>query len=38
MPEVFVKDNGKFKSLGNIDPSNLVNTDTLNELVKDFWT
>ena len=38
MPEVFVKDNGKFKSLGNVDQSNLVNTDTLNKLVKDFWT
>lgn len=39
MPEVFKKDkNGKFVSLGNIDPSKLVNTNDLGKYVKNFWT
>ncbi len=39
MPEIYTKDkNGNFKSLGNVDASNLIDTSSLDKLVKDFWS
>ena len=38
MPEIYTKDkNGKFKSLGNVNVSNLIDTSSLDEYLKAFW-
>lgn len=39
MPEIYTKDqNGKLKSLGNVNASNLIDTSTLDEYLKSFWS
>ena len=39
MPEIYTKDqNGKLKSLGNVNASNLIDTSTLDKCLKDFWS
>ena len=39
MPEIYTKDqNGNFKSLGNVNVSNLIDTSSLDKYLKDFWS
>lgn len=39
MPEIYTKDqNGKLKSLGNVNVGNLIDTSTLEKYLKSFWS
>lgn len=39
MPEIYTKDNyGNFKSLGDVNVGNLIDTSTLDDYLKDFWS